>query len=226
MTKICFLNGSPRFKNSTSGFFCNIIKELLTGEYELCEIHIASLTTPEKLSNAFNTLSEVDTVLLALPLYIDSLPAHLISFLQDWEVYNKTHFTESNLPQTTFFSLTNNGFIEGDQNHIALDMLQVFCDKIQFTWGLGLGVGGGEFMKASHQSMPLKAKVKLEIYNALVLLSNQLVSPTLDNPAHLLVSPTMPKRTFQGVASISWVPMAMKKGCPVHKLWDKALIEK
>lgn len=214
MQKIVFLNGSPRFKNSTSAYLMSIIKDHLVGEFQLEQYHIASLRTEDQLSQALSTLAQADTILLAFPLYVDSLPSHLISFLQKWEHYNKNHST---LPTQKLFVLANNGFIEGEQNRVALNIIQHFSTRAGIEWGAGVGIGGGEFMKSS-QSMPLECKVKRPSYEALCLLATELLHPTLSNAPHILRSPHMSKVSFKLMADIFWLPQAKKVGGKISRL--------
>ncbi|MGL4343583.1 MAG: hypothetical protein ACRCTE_00145 [Cellulosilyticaceae bacterium] len=222
MKKIVFLNGSPRTQNSTSDYLLSIIEKNLCGQYMLESYHIASLRTDKKQTEALNALTNSDTILLAFPLYVDSLPSHLIAFLQLWETRLHTIQTK---PSPHLFVLSHNGFIEGSQNQHAIDILRHFCSRTPMTWGLGIGLGGSEFMKNS-QTMPPQSKVKRQSFKVLDLLATQLTHPSLIDAPHIFVSPQMNKRVFQWMCSVFWLLQARKKGTNILRLGAKPYQDK
>ncbi len=52
------------------------------------------------------------------------------------------------------YAIVNCGFNEGEHNHLAIQMIEHWCKKINFTWIQGIGIGAGE-MFGSLESVPL-----------------------------------------------------------------------
>lgn len=88
--KILILNGSPK-KNSTSKFLGRMTGALLTG----CNIQYASLHLESKYPEILQKLKDINTLILAAPLYVDGIPSHVLDFLQQAEKFcreNNCHF--------------------------------------------------------------------------------------------------------------------------------------
>ena len=131
--KTVFINCSPKKKFSASAYFLSVQKFFVTGE-----------TVKENLRNKkdydriLNQLEAADSVVFCLPLYVDCLPSHVISFLKEMEIFCK----ERNL-KLRVYAIANNGYIEGVQSEALLQVLRNFCNKSGLIWGGGIGVGGG-----------------------------------------------------------------------------------
>ncbi|MCM1127251.1 MAG: hypothetical protein NC429_12365 [Lachnospiraceae bacterium] len=85
-----------------------------------------------------NELTDADRVVFCLPLYVDSVPSHVLSFLKEMEL-----FCRENSIRLTLYSISNSGFIEGKQSEPLLRVFQNFCEKSNLEWGGGIGIGGG-----------------------------------------------------------------------------------
>ena len=76
-------------------------------------------------------------MLLVFPLYADGLPVPLLRFLKEWE--------QNGFPgKPTVSVLINCGFLEPEQNDVAIDMVKLFCRKNGLTFGSVLKIGSGE----------------------------------------------------------------------------------
>ena len=115
--RVAFINGSPRKSNSISLKLLRALEERLPG----CEI-----------SRGWDTPGEA--IVIAFPLYVDSLPSNLLRELE-------AH--ETGLPPgTPVYALANNGFYEGEQNAIAIAILRNWSLRAGLAWGQGAGLGG------------------------------------------------------------------------------------
>ena len=76
-------------------------------------------------------------ILFVFPLYVDSLPCCVLEFLD---------CLCQNLPDSrpTVHLMINCGFLETEQNSIAIKTLQFFCKKYGFPFGSCLSIGSGE----------------------------------------------------------------------------------
>jgi hypothetical protein len=59
------------------------------------------------------------------------------------EDYSKNNTMQK---QIYVYIIANNGFYEGKQNKIALEIMKNWCDKTGFIYGQGIGNGAGEML--------------------------------------------------------------------------------
>jgi len=131
--KTIFINASPKKKFSASAYFLGVQKFFVTGE-KVC-VNLRSKADHDKV---LDTLKDGDAVVFCLPLYVDCLPSHVISFLKIME-----GFCRENHLKLKVYAIANNGYIEGVQSEALLQVLRNFCVRSGLIWGGGIGVGGG-----------------------------------------------------------------------------------
>ena len=135
---LLILNASPKKKGGASRFFSRLFRLFLPGVRKKA----VSLSSRQDFQPVLELFANMDAVCLFIPLYVDSLPSHIVEFLIHAESYCKNHPCRFRL-----YALSNNGFVEGKQNRPALHMLQAWCERAGITWGGGIGVGGGVMLQ-------------------------------------------------------------------------------
>lgn len=131
MGKIMILNGSPRAPKSNSKKYSEIFMKYSRMQCDYFNItktnHLKLIAEMEKYSD----------VIIAFPLYADSLPVGLLNFLKN---------LENNLPaqRPVISILINCGFLEYEQNCVAVSMIRYFCRRNNFPIGSTLMLGSGE----------------------------------------------------------------------------------
>lgn len=137
--KTVFINCSPKRRFCASAYFLGLQRLFVKGE-----------KVTERLRNAsdhkriLHELSNADTVVFCLPLYVDSVPSHILSFLKEMELFCKANSIRLNL-----YSISNNGYIEGNQSEPILRVFQNFCMRSNLVWGGGIGIGGGVMLNVT-----------------------------------------------------------------------------
>lgn len=131
MDKILLINGSPRAPKSHSKRYAALFAEAYPGETAYVEI---------KKNNHLDICKQMEAygqVVLVFPLYVDSLPVTLLNFLKTWE---------ENPPcsKPTVSVIINCGFFEYQQNHVAVEMVRLFCKQNGLAFGSVLQIGSGE----------------------------------------------------------------------------------
>lgn len=131
MDKLLILNGSPRSRRSNSQKFTQILTKYLSCEWEECFLFT------QDHREICDKVKEYSDVLFVFPLYVDSLPCCVLEFLD---------CLCQNLPDSypTIHLMINCGFLETEQNSIAIKTLQFFCKKYGFPFGSCLSIGSGE----------------------------------------------------------------------------------
>lgn len=214
MSKLCFINGSPRRETSCSTYLSKELLSLFNSPMESKEFFVGDLL---KNKNILGDIVTFDKIIFITPLYIDSLPSPLLEFLTVFEEF--LHTKESlNIP---IYAIINCGFIEGHQNKIALKILENFCEKVNLSWKFGIGVGGGEFMRDS-KSMPLQFFIKKPVYNALVSLKEHIENNSTANCENIYANGKIPRRLFISMGNNFWKQGAKKnnlKSVDLYKQW-------
>jgi len=131
--KTVFINGSPKKKFSASAYFLSVQKFFVKGE-KVKEV-LRNKTDHDRI---LETLQDGDAVVFCLPLYVDSVPSHVLSFLKDME-----EFCREKHMKLKVYAIANNGYIEGVQSEALLQVFRNFCTRSGLVWGGGIGIGGG-----------------------------------------------------------------------------------
>ena len=131
--KTVFINGSPKKKLSVSQYL--VFMQGLSVKGEKVKEHLRNQSDHERI---LNVLKDADSVVFCLPLYVDGVPSHVLSFMKEMEVFCK----ENNLIINVYV-VSNGGFIEGKQNEPLMQVFENFCIRSGINWCGGIGIGGG-----------------------------------------------------------------------------------
>ncbi len=133
--KLIIYNGSPRGKNSNTKLLMDeFIKGIYTeGLYDIEVYYLASKSQREQGAGAFET---ADKVILAFPLYTDSMPGLVKEFIEDLAVYDGL---ESN-PDMGY--VVQSGFPEPAHSRLVEKYLERLTERLHAKY-LGTAVKGG-----------------------------------------------------------------------------------
>lgn len=125
------INGSPKRSGSASATLLDILKGHLSADPAETGLH-----GPEPGPGALGVMAGADVWVLAFPLYVDGVPSHLLACLEGLE-----RLAREKRPKV--YAVVNCGFYEGQQNRIALEIIENFCARSGCRWCGGVGTGGG-----------------------------------------------------------------------------------
>jgi hypothetical protein len=145
---IVVLNGSPKKKLSASAYFAKILKLALAGN----KIAEYSLRNKEHFPLIFEAMKTASAVVLAVPLYVDGVPSHVLRFLREAE-----RFCDTAACHFRLYVISNSGFIEGRQNEMHLKQYRCWCGRAGVAYSGGLGIGGGVMLHVVFYSILLLA---------------------------------------------------------------------
>ena len=131
--KTVFINGSPKKKLSVSSYLLGIVRLLVKGEVVKEQVRNSG-----DYGRILNSIVDADNVVFGLPLYVDGVPSHMLSFMKEMEKF----CIEKNI-QLNVYVVSNGGFIEGCQNKPLMQIYENFCKRCNFRWRGGVGIGGG-----------------------------------------------------------------------------------
>ena len=152
------LVGSPKGPNSSS----NSLGTYLTDQ--LCQkgipskkVYLSQIQSSDKnRTELFRLIDESDLIILAFPLYVDSLHSQVIKTL---ELISEHEANKAEKSKKFFVAIANSGFTEAVHNSIALKVCEIFASQVGYTWGGGLAMGGGG-MIAGRPLSDLKGMVR------------------------------------------------------------------
>ena len=133
MEKTVLINCSPKKKLSVSGFLMRCAGLMIRGEKEYLQPR-----TPGDRKAVLQALKTAGKVVFVTPLYVDSLPSHILTLMKEMET-----FCRENGLRLKVYAIANNGFIEGKQNEPLMRVLENFCARSGLEWSGGIGIGGG-----------------------------------------------------------------------------------
>ncbi|MCD8316314.1 MAG: hypothetical protein LUB61_02770, partial [Eggerthellaceae bacterium] len=137
--KTVFINGSPKKSSSASSYFLWVLRPFVHGEKVTVK-----LRNKKDFKYVLAELSDADNAVFCMPLYVDSVPSHVLEFLKVLEQYCLENELSLNV-----WSLSNNGYIEGCQSEPLVRVMENFCARAHLVWRGGLGIGGGVMLNVT-----------------------------------------------------------------------------
>ncbi len=203
------LVGSPRNRKSTSHAIGSYLLEQLRAygvETDTIAIY-PSLRQPTRMQLLLDRIDAADLIVLAFPIYIDSLPAPVITLLERLTAHRAAHPDVGG----QFVALANCGFPEAQHTTNALAICAVFARAAGFIWQGSLGLGAGEGLvhgtpldEMDGRVIPLKRALKLA---ARALAQGE---PIPAAAQRLINRPTIPPWLYRFVGTIGWQQQARR----------------
>jgi len=204
------LVGSPRTKNSTSASLGGYLMEHLGAhgiKTETVQVY-TSFNSAERTSLTLEKLDQADLVVLASPLYVDSLPAPVIAALEKFAA----HRADVKVAQR-FAAIANCGFPEASHNDTALAICEQFAQETGMTWLGSLALGGGEGLvhgaplnEMDGRAIPIKKS--LDLAAASLALGTQIPQQARD----LLAKPIISNWQYKLLGRLGWKQQAKQYG--------------
>ncbi|RQD77294.1 MAG: NAD(P)H dehydrogenase, partial [Halanaerobium sp. MSAO_Bac5] len=148
LKRAIFLIGSPKGEKSSSASLGNYILNLLKeNDIQTNTVHIHSqINTEAKTALFLQNIERADLIILAAPLYVDTLPAKVIKALTLIVENKKKLYSQNITPvkKQSFAAILNCGFPEPEQNKVALKVYKEFAKEAGFNYlgGIAIGMGG------------------------------------------------------------------------------------
>lgn len=187
------INGSPRNNRSNSKYFLSFIEQKLDN-YNLFYIN------KDKFCTILDSISISDAIVFSFPLYVDSEPSSLLSFM-DYIIDNNIDISNKKV-----YAVVNCGFLEGEQNITAIEIIKRWCYKTNTIYSGSILIGAGEIVgKKKYQLITKKALKELNIFAENVL--NQKKFDDI-----ITTMSFMNPRLYCTLANISWSKNGRKNG--------------
>jgi hypothetical protein len=141
-THATLLVGSPKGQRSTSNSLGTYLLERLEQKgVDSKKVYVSQcLGSEEKQMDMLRLVDSSDLIILAFPLYVDSLHSQVIKTLKLIAEHEKGKL---NLSKKKFVAIANSGFPEANHNNIAITVCRIFAKQVGYSWVGGLAMGGG-----------------------------------------------------------------------------------
>jgi multimeric flavodoxin WrbA len=204
------LVGSPKTRKSTSNSLGGYLFEHLAGlgvQTETIYLHTV-VRSATKWQALLDALDAADLVMLAFPIYVDSLPAPVTEALERISTHRQVMSTR---PQR-FTAIANCGFPEANQCDTGLAICETFAREADFEWVGGLALGAGEMIygaslvKAGGKAIRIRKGLEL---TATALAQEQAVP---DEAREMLAKPVIPNWLYRFTGKMRWNRWAKDHG--------------
>lgn len=211
--KIMMIDGSPKVSKSNSEYFLNILSDFIESK-DIVKYKLSKKVDYEDIIKEINT---IDTLVFAFPLYVDSLPSHVLEFL----IMLEENFKD-NLKEVNVYVIANCGFYEGKQNKIALNIMKCWCKKMNIKWAQGIGIGAGEMM-GGLRNVPMGKGPNTNLGLALDNLAKNINENKSGDD--IFTTPSMfPRFAFRLAANRFWISKANRNGLKKRDL-NKCIVK-
>lgn len=225
--------GSPKIKErSTSDIFGEYLLEIMKSAGWKTEILTlkGGLKGEKRQAELCSAVDRSDLIILAFPLYINTLPYLVTKALEVIASHKK--IVQIKRPQH-IFTFMNNGFPEFYQNALALAICRNFADQCGISWVGSLAMGAGEAIGQGQElTQPKRSGPPVKhVIKALDKTGEALVKgiPIPSNIQNLISKPPIPLMTF-GIwrwlflnlfSRQSWKKKAVENGVSEEKMYAK-----
>jgi hypothetical protein len=201
--KALLIIGSPKFANSASENLGNLLLSGLVSQGFKRQVeHVGKVLRNGNTAKLFEAMNSANVVIVSSPLYVDSLPAPLISILEQY----------MGIPGTGagLVGVINSGFPEPSQSRYALETLRFFANRNGFRWLGGFAIGCGGMFGGKKDLLKFKPAqhVVTAFRQAVVHLSGGEAIP--DDTLALASKEIMPKDVYTMMGNMGWYSMAIK----------------
>ena len=140
---LLIIGSQKNSKKSTSNVLTTCLEKHLNKNNVETEILNLTSNLLHKKSqlNLCGAVDRADTIVLATPLYFDSLPFLVTKSFEDIAEHRKKNTSRED---KIFLAIINNAFPESYQNTVALSICRNFALETDMLWAGGLTIGTGE----------------------------------------------------------------------------------
>jgi hypothetical protein len=197
------LVGSAKKPRSTSESLGSYLMTRLAErghETESLSVH-RSHRCRDGLETLLDAVDRCDLLVLAFPLYVDSLPALLTRTL---ELIASRRGGRQRESRQRLVAIVNNGFPEAEQNEVALRICRRFASETGFEWAGGLALGGGEVING-RPLIDVKGMTR-NVIPSLDLAADALAAggPVPERAVRLMAKPIIWSRIYTWIGTRGW----------------------
>jgi multimeric flavodoxin WrbA len=200
--KISLINGSQKIGVSNTGIILDWFHGLIKERHE---VKLYNCGVKYFTNETFREIISGDVIVLAFPLFVDSIPSNTLKMLIELEKTIK----QEQAVNLIIYTIVNNGFYEGKQNHVSFEIIKNWCEHSGVKFGGGIGQGAGEMM-GQLTDTPLN---KGPFNNLAKTLQAMVKTMELRQPFETrYLSPYFPRFLWRFMGTRHWNTLAQKNG--------------
>lgn len=211
MSQIILINASPKRKDSASGAALKVLKDFLN-QGNIAEYNFRKPQLPVEFQ-----IRDQDVLVFAFPLYVDGVPAHLVSCMAELEQ------RIINVNNIRVFAIANCGFYEATQNVNALEIIENWCERSHLQWQYGLGIGGGGMLPMIKKEAGIKGPLKSAAGELWALADT--IGQGAGKQENHYVNPDFPRLLYKLAAEMGWRKRIRTNGGKRKDLFKKGYIK-
>lgn len=210
--EIALINGSPKVKDSASGYLLEELKKILEGEEAIISEYF--FRKPKLDEKETEKLTKCSAMVFAFPTYVDGIPSHLVSCLSQLE----QTFSIIAQKDIKVYAMVNCGFYEGRQNKLPIEILENWCLKSGLKWGQGIGIGAGGMLQGI-KNVPMEHGPKKNLGKALKQLASNILRCTSEE--NIFITANFPRILYKLAAEMGWRKSVKENGLKRKDLFTR-----
>lgn len=211
MSRALLLVGSPKTRTSASLAFAEAVGTRLEARGWECSTErvVAALRDEARMAALLAAAGEADLVVLAFPVYVDSLPAPVLALLEAWA--ERAQALAPGVRPPRLAVLAQCGFPEASHCDVAVEVCRLFALRCGLEWSGALAFGmGGAIEGRPVENSPLAGRL-----GALDAAADALAAgaPIPSASTEAFARPLSPPWVYPLVGGLVWARQARKRGC-------------
>ena len=200
--KINIINGSQKTGESNTGIILDKLYELIQEKQTVKTFNSGKKHFTKEM---YQEIISGDIIVLAFPLFVDSIPSQTLKMLIELENTIKQERTNN----LVIYVIVNNGFYEGRQNHVAFEIIKNWCEHSGVQFGGGIGQGAGEMIGAT-KNIPIDKGPFNNLGRALKLMAEKMSQN--ESFEIMYLSPYFPRFLWRIMATSFWHQLVKNNG--------------
>lgn len=212
MSRALLLVGSPKSGASASATFAAAVGQRLAARGWSVQTQriLPTFRDRERMSSLLSSVAGSDLVVLAFPVYVDSLPAPVLGFLEAWRDRRLDEdSSDDRVPRLAV--LTQCGFPEARHCEVAIEVCRLFANEARVEWAGALAFGMGPSIAGGSLERSPLARVLPELDAAVAALAAGGHVPLRAREA--FARPLAPAWAYPLVGRFVWTVQARQRGC-------------
>ncbi|MDA8082102.1 MAG: NAD(P)H-dependent oxidoreductase [Nitrospiraceae bacterium] len=208
--RVLLLVGSPGPQSTSLSLGSHLTGLLGQHGMETETLHITScLRSPGAEETLLAAAGRADILILASPLYVDSLPGPVVAALR---ILAQQQGARRAGTRRRLLAIVNCGFPESHHNDTALAQVRLFCRDTGIEWSGGLGLGGGGMIAG--RPLAQKGRAVRNVLASLALAACALAEdePLPEHAVSLMARPLTPAWLYILVGHLGWLLQARRFG--------------
>ncbi len=201
-------SAKPKGESSSEALANHLTNGLRTRGMQTETWHVAmAMRTPAQTRLFLQALDRADALILAFPLYVDSLPYLATLALERIAAHRQA---QAEPRPGTFLAIANCGFPEVAHNATAIAICKQFSEETGYAWagGLALGMGGAIAGRALSEvgGMAHNVVAALDLAAEAIAADN----PVPEEAIALMAKPFIPTTGYMLMGDIGWLAEARR----------------